>query len=191
MIRNQKFGSWPAQSRNVAFKQHKKRNFTMPFISHNQDKEGFDGRQSEMAMMIRRGIIKGFSESDLVFLPELTLSNSRRADLISLNRKGEVIIFEIKSSIADFQADSKWHEYKAYCDKFYFVTHPSVPKEIFPENEGFVFADEHGCEIIREAETHKLAPATRKALTLRFARSAALRTKRLTLHEQFTEIEID
>jgi len=169
----------------------KQRTSTMPIISINKNEEGFDGRQSEMAMVIRRGIIKGLAESDLVFLPELTLSNSRRADLISLNRKGEIIIFEIKSSIADFQADNKWHDYKAYCDKFYFVTHPSVPMEIFPESEGFIFADEHGCEIIREAETEKLAPATRKALTLRFARSAALRTKRLTLHEQFTENEID
>jgi len=163
----------------------------MPIISINQDEEGFDGRQSEMAMVIRRGVIKGLAQSDLVFLPELTLSNNRRADLISLNRKGEIIIFEIKSSIADFQTDTKWHEYKDYCDKFYFATHPSVPMDIFPESEGFIFADQHGCEIIREAETEKLPPATRKALTLRFARNAALRTKRLTLHEQFIENEID
>lgn len=163
----------------------------MPIISISQTQEGFDGRQSEMAMIIRRGIITGLSESDLVFLPELTLSNSRRADLVALNRKGEILIFEIKSSIADFQTDNKWHEYKVFCDKFYFVTHPGVPMEIFPESEGFIFADEHGCEIMREAETEKLAPATRKALTLRFARSAALRTRRLTLHEQFTENEIE
>ena len=170
---------------------NEKRGFAMPIVSINHGEDGFDGRQSEMAMVIRRGVIKGFAESDLVFLPELTLSNSRRADLVSLNRKGEIIIFEIKSSIADFQVDTKWHEYKAFCDKFYFVTHPSLPMEIFPEDEGFVFADEHGCEIMREAQTERLAPATRKALTLRFARSAALRTKRLTLHEQFTENEIE
>lgn len=163
----------------------------MPIISIDPIEDGFDGRQSEMAMVIRRGVIKGLAESDLVFLPELTLSNSRRADLISLNRKGEITIFEIKSSIADLQADSKWHNYKTYCDQFYFVTHPSVPMEIFPESEGFIFADEYGCEIIREAQIEKLAPATRKAVTLRFARSAALRTKRLTLHEQFIENDID
>lgn len=159
----------------------------MPFISKNETEDSFDGRQSEMAMVIRRGLMRGLEESDLAFLPELTLSGGRRADLIALNRKGEIVIFEIKSSIADFQVDNKWHEYKAYCDKFYFATHPSVPMEIFPENEGFIYADEYGCEIIREANAEKLSPATRKALTLRFARSAALRTKRLTLHEQFTE----
>lgn len=163
----------------------------MPIISPHQIEDGFDGRQSEMAMTIRRGIIKGMTESDLVFLPELTLSSGRRADLIALDRKGVIVIFEIKSSIADFQADSKWHEYKAFCDKFYFVTHPEVPMEIFPETEGFVFADDYGCEIIREAEEEKLNAATRKALILRFARNAAMRTKRLTLQEQFSEIEIN
>jgi len=90
-----------------------------------------------------------------------------------------------------FKSDKKWHEYKEYCDQFYFATHPDVPMEIFPETEGFIFADEYGCEIIREAEQQKLSPATRKALTLRFARSAALRTKRLTLHERFVEPEQD
>jgi hypothetical protein len=159
----------------------------MPIISPHPNEDGFDGRQSEMAMTIRRGVIKGLKESDLVFLPELTLSTGRRADLIALDRKGGIIIFEIKSSIADFQVDTKWHEYKAFCDRFYFVTHPSVPMEIFPETEGFVFADEYGCEIIREAQEDKLNAATRKALTLRFARNAAMRTKRLTLQEQFLE----
>lgn len=163
----------------------------MPFISANEQEERFDGRQSEMAMVIRRGILKGLEETDLVFLPELTLSNGRRADLIALNRKGEIIIIEIKSSTADFQVDTKWHEYKEYCDHFYFATHPSVPMEIFPQDEGFILADEYGCEIIREAHALKLNAATRKALTLRFARSAALRTKRLTLQEQFDEPKLD
>jgi len=153
-------------------------------MSKFQSGSVFDGRQSEMAIRIRRGILRGMEESDLAFLPEFTLSSGRRADLISLDRKGEIVIYEIKSSIADFQVDTKWHEYKAFCDRFYFATHPEVPMDIFPENEGFVLADEHGCEIMREAETRKLNPATRKALTLRFARHAAYRTKRLTMHEK-------
>lgn len=168
----------------------------MPIVSLTASKDGFDGRQSERAMMVRRGIMKGFEESDLVFLPELTLPStkrisSRRADLIALDRKGAFIIFEIKSSIADFQVDTKWHEYKAFCDRFYFATLPDVPMDIFPQDEGFIVADEHGCEILREAETDKLSSPTRKALTLRFARSAALRTKRLTLQEQFSETATD
>lgn len=163
----------------------------MPVISTLQNLNEFDGRQSETAMAIRRGILRGMAETDMVFLPELTLSGGRRADLVGLDRKGMVIVIEIKSSVADFQVDKKWHEYKDFCDRFYFATHPDVPSHIFPEDEGFILADEHGCEIIREAQAGKLKPATRKALTLRFARSAALRTKRLTLHEQFTEPQED
>ena len=74
----------------------------MPIISPHQNEDGFDGRQSEMAMTIRRGIIEGLKESDLVFLPELTLSSGRRADLIALDRKGGIIIFEIKSRMNVF-----------------------------------------------------------------------------------------
>lgn len=159
----------------------------MPIISNTENDSCFDGRQSDMAMAIRRGIVRGMMESDLVFLPEVTLSTGRRADLIGLDRKGQIIIIEIKSSIADFQADNKWHEYKAFCDQFYFATHPDVPEAIFPEAEGFILADEYGCEIIRPAQTDKISPATRKAITLRIARSGAIRTRRLTLHEQFCE----
>ncbi len=75
----------------------------MPLISSTDQSNEFDARQSEMAMIIRRGILKGMKATDMVFLPELTLSGGRRADLIGLNRKGSVIIIEIKSSIADFQ----------------------------------------------------------------------------------------
>ncbi len=166
---------------------HKKAKTSMPIISAVEENPEIDGRQSEASMLIRRGIIKGMAAHNLVFLPELTLSTGRRADLIALDQKGLIIIFEVKSSIADFQSDTKWHEYKPYCDKFYFATHPDVPMEIFPETEGFVLADKYGCEIMREAEEDKLSAATRKALTLRFARTAARRIKRLTLQEQYIE----
>ena len=159
----------------------------MPIVSAIDENPEIDGRQSEEAMLVRRGIIKGMAAYNMVFLPELTLKTGRRADLVALDDKGLIIIFEIKSSIADFQSDTKWDEYKPFCDKFYFATHPDVPKEIFPKTEGFILADKFGCEVIREAEIHKLSAPTRKALTLRFARTAAKRIKRLTLQEQFVE----
>ena len=134
-------------------------------------------------MRVRSGVIRGLSESNLAFLPELTLKNGRRCDLAALDRKGKILIFEIKSSVEDFRVDTKWHEYKDFCDQFYFATHPDVPMEIFPEEEGLVIADQYACEIIRPAEEHKLPPATRKALTLQFARAAASRLHRFNLHE--------
>lgn len=134
-------------------------------------------------MNIRRGVIKGFKQRDVGFLAELSLSTGRRADLIGIDRKGQIIIVEIKSSIEDFKADQKWHEYLEFCDQFYFATGPDVPAEIFPEEEGFIVADQFGCEILREANMDKLAPATRKALTLRFARHAAERLRPIILQE--------
>ena len=147
----------------------------MPLVSGNAREPHLDLRQSERALDIRSGVLRGFSERNWSFLPELTLANGRRADLISIDQSGLIRIFEIKSSVEDFRADSKWPEYKDFCDAFYFATLPDVSAGIFPEAEGFVVADRHGCEIIREAETAKIPPATRKAVTLRFARVAANR----------------
>ncbi|MEM9332122.1 MAG: MmcB family DNA repair protein [Pseudomonadota bacterium] len=155
----------------------------MPLISDTSMDFTVDHRQSERAMVIRTGILRGFEESDWVFVPEVTLANGRRVDLIALNSKGIIRIIEIKSSIADFKSDDKWHEYRDFCDEFYFASHPEVPGEIFPETEGFILADGHGCEILREGQVHKLAGPTRKALTLHIARVASQRLKRFTLHQ--------
>ncbi|MEM7215485.1 MAG: MmcB family DNA repair protein [Pseudomonadota bacterium] len=155
----------------------------MPLISDQSGEFAIDKRQSELAMAIRTGILRGFGESDWVFVPEITLANGRRADLVALDGKGVIRIIEIKSSIADFKSDKKWHEYRDYCDAFYFASHPDVPGEIFPEDEGFILADSYGCHIVREAKDQKLSGPTRKALTLRIARIAAERLTRYTLHE--------
>ena len=50
-----------------------------------------------------------------------------------------------------------------------------MPAEIFPEGAGLILADAYGAEILRHAPEHRLAPATRKAMLLRFAQAAAQR----------------
>jgi hypothetical protein len=106
-------------------------------------------------------------------LPELGLASGRRADLITLSTKGEIWIVEIKSSIEDFRVDAKWPDYRLHCDRLFFATHPGVPLEIFPDDCGLILSDGYDAEIMRSAPEHRLAPATRKALTLRFARAGA------------------
>ena len=103
--------------------------------------------------------------------------------MAALDPKGNIFIIEIKSSIADFRADQKWHEYLEFCDGFFFASHPEVPLDIFPDSEGFILADQYGSEMIREANMQKLPAPTRKAMTLRIARTAADRLRRFTLHE--------
>ena len=132
-----------------------------------------DGRQSDSAMLVRRGVQRLLDKMLHASLPELPLASGRRADLISLSVKGEIWIIEIKSSIADFRADQKWPEYRAHCDRLFFAIPETLDPAIMPEDAGLIVADAWGAAALREAPVHKLAPATRRALTLRFASLAA------------------
>lgn len=134
-----------------------------------------DGRQSVNAMLVRKGVQVLLNEMRFAVLPELTLASGRRADLIALSEKGEIWIIEVKSSVEDFRVDQKWPDYRLYCDRLFFATHPGVPIEIFPEECGLVLSDGHGAHLMREAPLHGLPPARRKAVTLSFSRAAAQR----------------
>src|SRR5690606_3012979 len=147
----------------------------MPIISPIPLNPLHDGRQSERAMVIRRGVQRLLSQMGAVVIPEISLASGRRADLVALTRKGDIWIIEIKSSIEDFRVDRKWPEYRLHSDRFFFATHPDVPAEIFPDECGFILSDGYGAEILRDAPEHRLPPATRKALMLRIARAGAAR----------------
>lgn len=152
----------------------------MPVVSPIPIQPLVDGRQSERAMVIRRGVQRLFLDLGHAMLPELALASGRRADLVATTRSGEIWIVEIKSSIEDFRVDRKWPGYRDHCDRLFFASHPSVPAEIFPEDCGFILSDGYGAEMMREAPEHRLAAASRKAMMLRIARAAAMR---LTLAE--------
>lgn len=139
-----------------------------------------DGRQSETALKVWRGAARLLRLMDFACLSEVTLASGRRADLLALGPKQELWIIEVKSSVADFRADNKWPDYRQHCDRLFFATHPDVPQDIFPEEAGLILSDGFGAEILREAPEHKVAAATRKSVTLRFARHAAHRLHDLT-----------
>jgi hypothetical protein len=48
-----------------------------------------------------------------------------------------------------------------------------MPVEIMPEDAGLIVADAFGALILREPPEHRLAAATRRAMLLRFAQTAA------------------
>jgi hypothetical protein len=147
----------------------------MPIVSPIRNHPLADGRQSERAMVVRRGVQLLLTEMGANALPELSLASGRRADLMALTRKGEIWIVEIKSSVEDFRVDRKWPQYRLHSDRFFFATHPDVPAGIFPEECGFILSDGYGAEILREAPEHRLTAAARKAILLRFARTGAAR----------------
>jgi hypothetical protein len=138
-----------------------------------------DGRQSETALAIARGSRRLLRALGYSTVTELGLSDGRRADIVGVGGDGTILIVEIKSSIADFRADHKWRDYAAHCDRLYFAISEATPAEIMPEEAGLILADRFGAAILREPERRPLAPATRRAMLLRFACAAADRLHRL------------
>jgi hypothetical protein len=138
-----------------------------------------DGRQSETAAMVQRGVSRMLFHMGFIAMSEFTLRTGRRVDVAALGPKGEVWAVEIKSSLADFRADTKWPDYLAYCDRFFFAVPPEFPTHVLPAEQGLIIADQFGGEIVREAPDDPVAAARRKALTLLFARTAAQRVQRI------------
>ena len=134
-----------------------------------------DGRQSERALAIRRGVCRRLRAEGLALIPEVTLRSGRRADLVALAGDGMITIVEIKSSIEDFRADAKWRDYCLHSDHFYFATGPHVPAEIFPAGSG---ADRGRPLWRRDPPRFPLRPmsaARRKEMLIRIARAGAHR----------------
>lgn len=134
-----------------------------------------DGRQSPAAFAICRGVARLLEAHGLAPVSEVSLANGRRADVAAVAESGEIWIVEIKSCLEDFRADSKWLEYREFCDRLFFAVAPDFPREVLPEDTGLIIADRYGGEIVRAAPEHKLAAARRKAMTLRVLRTAAFR----------------
>lgn len=134
-----------------------------------------DTQNQSIASDIALGVSRVMGRFDFVCVTEMTLVNSRRADVCALGPKGEVRIVEIKSSVADFKSDQKWHEYMPFCDRFYFAVGHDFPQDLIPQSAGLIIADKFGGAILREPEADKLAAGRRKAMTLRFARLATRR----------------
>ncbi len=140
-----------------------------------------DGRQSPTALAVQRGVRRLFARMQASSVTELVLADGRRADIVTLTRDGMIGIVEIKSCVADFRADRKWHAYRAFCDRFFFAVPDDFPQDIIPEDAGLIVADGFDAAILRDAPAHPLAGARRKAVTLRFAHAAA--TGLLTLSD--------
>ena len=108
-----------------------------------------DGRQSETALRIARGARRLLRAHGYATVAEMPLPSGRRADIVGLAPGGELLIVEIKSSIADFRADLKWPDYRLHCDRLYFAIPGDVPPGIMPEDAGLIIADAFGAEFMR------------------------------------------
>lgn len=135
---------------------------------------------AQMTVDVVRGTARLLMRHDCMAVTEVSLGNGRRADLMGLCPRGIVTIVEVKVSRADLLGDAKWTDYLDYCDRFFWA----VPQHLvvlldradkLPERAGLIVADRYDAAVVREPVTVPLAPARRKAETLRFARRAARR----------------
>ena len=138
-----------------------------------------DRRQSPTALAVSRGTQRLMVTLGLSCVAELPLASGRRADLVALDGNGDIWIVEIKSSVEDFRSDQKWTDYRMHCDRLFFATAAHVPLDIFPADAGLILADGYGAGLVREAPEHRLHAATRRSVTLAFARAAAGRLQAL------------
>ena len=56
-------------------------------------------------------------------------------------RSGDLVIIEIKTSVADFRADRKWGRYRDFADRLYFAVPNGFPALLIPEECGLIVAD--------------------------------------------------
>jgi hypothetical protein len=134
--------------------------------------------QTLTAALLARGVCRAFDQLGYASLLEFPLANGRRADILALGGGGELVIVEIKTSVADFRADRKWLDYRDFADRFYFAVPSSFPVALIPEDCGLIVADGFAAVLLRDGDAHPLAPGRRRALILRFALAAAARLRR-------------
>jgi hypothetical protein len=94
---------------------------------------------------------------------------------MALGPSGQIAIVEVKSSLQDYRADHKWGDYLAFCDMFAFAVAPEFPMDVLPAEPGLIVADAFDGAIIRDPPSRALPGPRRKAITLGFARLAAIR----------------
>lgn len=124
---------------------------------------------------IARGVCRLLASHDFAALCEVVPGPGLRVDVMALGPKGEIWVVECKSGLPDLRADRKWQGYLDWCDRYFWAVEPGFPVEALPEGGGLILADGFGGAIARMGAEAPLAPARRKALTLRFARLAAWR----------------
>jgi len=130
---------------------------------------------------VARGISRLFGRNGIWCLGEVPIRNGRRADLMGIDARGQVVIVEIKVARADLLGDMKWPDYLDFCDRFYWGLPPGLDRAPLesvayqPETCGIIVADGYDAEILRPAALVPLAAARRKTEVERLARIAMRR----------------
>lgn len=137
-----------------------------------------DALRPQVTLGVTRGVVRLLWRMGFSPLTEFKLTSNRRIDVAGLDGQGRFLFVEIKSSVADFRADGKWHDYLDFCDGFYFAVPPGFPQDILPVDAGLIVADGHDGAVLRSADETPMNGNRRRKQTLNFARAAADRLVR-------------
>jgi hypothetical protein len=129
----------------------------------------------ETTRLLTRGVCKLFQDLGFGTLTEFKLANGRRVDVMAIDRNGEFVIVEVKSTVADYRSDRKWQEYLAFCERFYFAVPAGFPVDMMPEDCGLIVADPYAAAVRRESLTQKLNTNRKRRQLIRFALAASSR----------------
>jgi hypothetical protein len=120
----------------------------------------------------------------------------RRADVVCLSLKGEIIICEVKSCLADFKSDVKYLEYLSYCHKMFFCV---KDKDIFDDLTLSVF-EQYGIgileldkttgylKVVLKAKKRKMKKKEKRDILYRMAWRSATYSKRTGVRRMKTFI---
>src|SRR6476620_3078062 len=105
---------------------------------------------------VARGVTRMLLRHDCAAIAEVPLDGGRRADLMALDARGNIVIVEIKVSRADLLGDAKWTDYLAHCDRFFWAVPEGVDLRPFeqegflPERAGLILANRYDAAVVRE-----------------------------------------
>lgn len=138
--------------------------------------------------LLTRGVCRLFGALGFGTLTEFKLSNGRRVDVMAIDRNGEFVIVEVKSTVADYRADRKWHEYLPFCERFYFAVPTGFPTDLLPGECGLIVADPFDAAVRRESPPRRVNANRKRRQLIRFALAASDRLRSVAQNSGYADI---
>ncbi len=134
---------------------------------------------AETTELLTRGVCRLFQRLGCGTLTEFKLSNGRRVDVMAIDRNGDFVIIEVKSTVSDYRGDRKWHEYLPFSERFYFAVPQGFPLHLLPDDCGLIVADPFEAAVRRESLARKINSSRKRRQLIRFALTASDRLRNI------------
>jgi hypothetical protein len=131
---------------------------------------------------IRQIVAKYFTDKlwAVHFEVGIVKSGRLRVDVLATNMRSEIVIVEIKSSVADFKADKKMGLYAKYCDKLYLAMSEEVyakVKHLVPKGIGVFLVGRVTMRNKKRATINEIKRSVRLNVITRMAYRSASATR--------------